>query len=215
MGYTTRVTCGVWVGFDEPQRIASGGYGSKLALPIWVDFMEQAASFKYEAPDFSPGKNLQSVDLCRISGDLATQGCLSAGTVYRATLPSELIHRETCPNHGPRIVASPFAGQSYYTQSGTPYRPPGVVSAYPPRAAAAQSTTTSSYPQGQQPYQPQGAYVRHRSPLATYASEPAQVRQPTQNPRAVQAVPVDELDTPLEEPYRVIRKQDGFIFQNQ
>ena len=35
VGYTTRLTCGVWVGMDRPQRLADRGYGSKLALPIW------------------------------------------------------------------------------------------------------------------------------------------------------------------------------------
>ncbi len=52
VGYTTRLTCGVWVGMDRPQRIADRGYGSKLALPVWVDFMENAATWKYVAQDF-------------------------------------------------------------------------------------------------------------------------------------------------------------------
>lgn len=52
VGYTTRLTCGVWVGMDRPARIADRGYGSKLALPVWVDFIEQASSHKYLAREF-------------------------------------------------------------------------------------------------------------------------------------------------------------------
>lgn len=188
VGYTTRVTCGVWVGFDEPQRIASGGYGSKLALPIWVDFMEQAAAWKYEPAAFAPGPNLQTVDLCRMSGDLATEGCLNAGMVYRASLPSEMIHRQTCPIHGPKYVAAPI-----FPQTGV-YRPPGANS---PGA-----------------YRPPGPYMRYPAAIATGAAPAANAPLPAgQVPRAVQAVPLGELDTPLDEPYRVIRRQDGFIFQ--
>ena len=68
VGYTTRLTCGVWVGMDRPQRIADRGYGSKLALPIWVDFIQNASAWKYVAQNFAVPGNLQTVQLCRASG---------------------------------------------------------------------------------------------------------------------------------------------------
>ncbi len=42
VGYTSSLTCGVWTGFDKPQTIGPKAYGSALALPIWVDFMNHA-----------------------------------------------------------------------------------------------------------------------------------------------------------------------------
>lgn len=42
VGFDERVTCGVWVGFDQPKKIMSGGTGAELALPIWVDIVEAA-----------------------------------------------------------------------------------------------------------------------------------------------------------------------------
>ena len=36
VGYTTSLTCGVWVGLDKPETIIPRGYGAALALPIWV-----------------------------------------------------------------------------------------------------------------------------------------------------------------------------------
>jgi penicillin-binding protein 1A len=40
LGFDSRLTCGVWVGFDQPRTIRPGGYGATLALPIWVDMIQ-------------------------------------------------------------------------------------------------------------------------------------------------------------------------------
>ena len=40
LGFTSRLTCGVWVGFDQPRTIRPGGYGATLALPSWVDIIQ-------------------------------------------------------------------------------------------------------------------------------------------------------------------------------
>lgn len=114
VGYTSRLTCGVWVGMDRPQTIANRGYGSALALPIWVDFMEDAAKFKYEAKPFNRS-DLVPVLLCRTSGQLATQACVDAGTSYEVSLPKEIAPKETCMRHGPA-----FAGVD------DPYNPTGM-----------------------------------------------------------------------------------------
>lgn len=42
VGFDETLTCGVWVGFDQPKPIRPGGYGSALALPVWVDVVEAA-----------------------------------------------------------------------------------------------------------------------------------------------------------------------------
>ena len=49
LGYTSGLTCGVWVGFDKPKTIMHGGYGAELALPIWVDVMTSESSDRYPA----------------------------------------------------------------------------------------------------------------------------------------------------------------------
>jgi len=40
LGFNSHLTCGVWVGFDQPRTIRPGGYGAALALPIWVDIIQ-------------------------------------------------------------------------------------------------------------------------------------------------------------------------------
>lgn len=52
VGYTRSLTCGVWVGFDIPKPIMEHGYGSTLALPIWVSFMNRAPEERYPSDSF-------------------------------------------------------------------------------------------------------------------------------------------------------------------
>lgn len=55
VGFTRSLTCGVWVGFDQPQTIMAKGYGATLALPIWVETMNAAPAQKYPAPSLGDG----------------------------------------------------------------------------------------------------------------------------------------------------------------
>ncbi len=41
-GYTSALTCAVWVGMDRGETILRGSSGASLALPIWVDIMKGA-----------------------------------------------------------------------------------------------------------------------------------------------------------------------------
>jgi penicillin-binding protein 1A len=42
VGFTPSVSAGVWVGFDEKKSLGERVYGNTLALPIWIDFMQEA-----------------------------------------------------------------------------------------------------------------------------------------------------------------------------
>jgi penicillin-binding protein 1A len=42
VGYTDKLTTGVWVGLDQPKTIMERGYGSALALPVWTEVMKAA-----------------------------------------------------------------------------------------------------------------------------------------------------------------------------
>ena len=56
VGYTTSLTCGVWIGLDKPATIVPRGYGATLALPVWVDVMKRAAPDRYPAQAFKPSE---------------------------------------------------------------------------------------------------------------------------------------------------------------
>lgn len=99
LGYTSRLSGGVWLGLDSPDTIVEGGYGGRIAMPIWNDIMLEAQSFGYEFTDFAEPKEVISMELCRDSGRLATDGCREADTVYVEQVPHDLIPRKFCKEH--------------------------------------------------------------------------------------------------------------------
>src|SRR5438874_628991 len=99
LGYTSTLTCGVWVGFDQPTTIISHGYGAALALPVWTQVMNKAAQH-YPADLLQPKMAIQHATVCSISSQLATTGCMSAGTAYDIDLPADKVPTAACQVHG-------------------------------------------------------------------------------------------------------------------
>ena len=106
-GYTSSLTCAVWVGFDTPKKTIQGGYGGTLALPVWVDIMKTADRLGYKAGDLHSKVNLVDCRLCRLSGKRATAGCEEAGTAYADRVPADiaLAKEDLCPIHPARAQA--------------------------------------------------------------------------------------------------------------
>ena len=109
VGYTSTLTCGVWVGFDQPTTIVPHGYGAALALPVWTQVMNKA-SRHYPAEPFQPTMPIQRATVCSISNQLATTGCMAAGTAYDIDLPVTRIPTVACQVHGGQQW--PFAQQN-------------------------------------------------------------------------------------------------------
>ena len=99
MGYTSTLTCGVWVGFDQPTTIISRGYGAALALPVWVQVMNKSAA-RYPAKALEPTMPMARVTVCATSNALATTGCQMSGTAYEIVLPADKVPSQACPVHG-------------------------------------------------------------------------------------------------------------------
>jgi penicillin-binding protein 1A len=99
VGYTNAITCGVWVGFDQPQTIMARGYGAALALPVWTQVMTKAAQ-RYPAQPLEATMPLTRAAVCSISNHLATTGCNAAGTAYEITLPNDKVPTVACEIHG-------------------------------------------------------------------------------------------------------------------
>ncbi len=96
-GFTTKLLCVVWVGFDDNQELPLEG--SKAALPIWTEFMKRAHHYReyrgvqgFDAPD-----GITTVDIDPLSGQLATAGCPKprAEVFVTGTQPME-----SCRLHG-------------------------------------------------------------------------------------------------------------------
>jgi penicillin-binding protein 1A len=99
VGYTTTMTCGVWVGFDQPVTIIPHGYGAALALPVWVQVMNKAAQ-RYPPEELQTTIPMQHAIVCSLSNHLATTGCQAAGTAYEIDLPADKVPTAPCEIHG-------------------------------------------------------------------------------------------------------------------
>ena len=100
-GYTSSLTCTVWVGFDTPKKIMDKGYGATLALPVWVDIMKTADRLGYKAGKLNSKVNLVKIEICKLNGKRATAGCREAGTAYIDQVPADIAPAENdlCPIH--------------------------------------------------------------------------------------------------------------------
>ena len=111
VGFSSSVVVGVWVGFDQPERIRAGGTGARVALPIWADFMKRV-SRRLPAEPFAPPPNLRSEELCLISYQRPVEGCPTYIEHFKDgdEIPSRLcpIHEGTLKQQVQRAVQGLF-----------------------------------------------------------------------------------------------------------
>ena len=134
-GYTSSLSCAVWVGFDTPKTTINRGFGSVLSLPVWVDIMKTADRLGYKAGALHSKVNLVTMDRCRLSGKRATAGCKTAGTHYTDQFPGDIALADTdlCPIHPARAqTVDESAAQA----------PPPAPAAAPLRAQPVIESTT-------------------------------------------------------------------------
>ena len=74
VGFSSSVVAGVWVGFDQPEKIREGASGSRMALPIWADFMRRTAR-RLPATAFTAPSGMRDQELCNLSYRRPVEGC--------------------------------------------------------------------------------------------------------------------------------------------
>jgi penicillin-binding protein 1B len=74
-GFTSELLCVVWVGFDDYTDL--GLEGARSALPIWTEFMSEAARYKQygNAKPFQPPSGVIQVSVDPQTGELPGPGC--------------------------------------------------------------------------------------------------------------------------------------------
>ena len=103
VGYSGSVTCGVWVGFDKPQKIYRGAFGKDLALPIWSQVMN--ASLKpFPSKALSPPPALTPTKVCRSSGLIPCEECAKIPEMIVTEYATQSqIPPQSCDVHGSGI----------------------------------------------------------------------------------------------------------------
>ncbi len=96
-GFTSRIICVVWVGFDDNRELKLEG--AQSALPIWTEFMKRAHKHREyrNVHPFAAPEGIVSVEVDPQSGQLATANCKDAkAEVFIAgSQPTQ-----TCALHG-------------------------------------------------------------------------------------------------------------------
>ncbi|MEH6472842.1 MAG: penicillin-binding protein 1A [Halopseudomonas sp.] len=89
-GFNRELVASVWVGFDQPKTLGRNEFGSKAALPIWIDFMATALEGVPEVP-LIPPEGIVSVRIDPVTGLLAYPGQKDA--IF------EMFREQDVPNH--------------------------------------------------------------------------------------------------------------------
>jgi penicillin-binding protein 1A len=193
VGYTQSLTCGVWVGMDHPETIMEKGYGSALALPIWVDVMQGASEQLYPAPPLSFPIAVTKVRLCSVSGAMAGSGCEAAHTAYDAEVPKSRIPQQRCPSHAEiPVAASALADSSSLAPASVRSSAPSLIP----------GLSASAAPAPAEPATP--AQVRQPAPLVpAYITAPAPSAPPIvmNGRRVTEATPVPQPSSGGARPY--------------
>ncbi|MEQ1862606.1 MAG: transglycosylase domain-containing protein [Chthoniobacteraceae bacterium] len=125
LGYSSAVTCGVWIGFDKPRTIYRGAFSHDIALPVWAEVMR--ASFVDHHPgEIARPAGLKSIEICSSSGLRATPKCsdtlvnaetgesVQRRTTYFELATEEQTPKDLCDIHGGGVrsnVRSVAAGE--------------------------------------------------------------------------------------------------------
>jgi penicillin-binding protein 1A len=90
IGFSPTIVTGVWVGLDHHETLGDKETGARAALPIWIDFMEQALRGQ-PYRDFALPEGVVEVHMDAKSGLLASENCPDAvwATFKRGTEPKQ------------------------------------------------------------------------------------------------------------------------------
>ncbi len=124
VGYNSRVTCAVWVGFYEGEReaIHPDAFAKNVAYPIWEKMMN-ASQPAFAGREILQPESIEKVSICRVSGMRPTQYCNESfvdpatGQIsFPTTSYSEYLRRGQeigiCAVHGSPINIDDIADQA-------------------------------------------------------------------------------------------------------
>jgi penicillin-binding protein 1B len=163
-GFTSKIICVVWVGFDDNRDFKLEG--AKSALPIWVEFMKRAhqhSEYK-NVHSFQPPDGIVTVDIDEETGELATPNCpkVRSEVFIAGSQPLQICHLH---GNGRTLVSSWDPVQQQNAPAASP-------------TSASESSTVVAAVQSTQPAEPAR---RPNSGVATPRSIPV-TPPPAQQP---------------------------------
>ena len=156
-GFTSKIICVVWVGFDDNRDFKLEG--AKSALPIWTEFMKRAhqhAEYK-NVHSFQPPDGVVTADIDEETGELATPSCpkVRSEVFIAGSQPLQICHIH---GNGRTLVSSwdPVQQQNAPSASESEsHREVAAVQSTQPAQAAQPRPAPRSIPVTPQPAQPE------------------------------------------------------------
>jgi penicillin-binding protein 1B len=139
-GFSSRLICIVWVGFDDNRDLNLEG--ARSALPVWAEFMKRAHEHRQykNVTEFAAPAGITSVQIDPESGLLATAGCPQVRTEYFVEGSQPV---ESCRLHG--------AGSMHIAGWDSAGQPPTSNGDRPAMVRSASRTNPSSDGQAETP----------------------------------------------------------------
>jgi penicillin-binding protein 1A len=165
IGFTPDLVTGVWIGFDQPQKIKANAQGGVLAAPAWTAMMREVYE-RRELPVAWPRPDgLTALDIDKTTGYKATPFCPKDVHYIESFIPGTE-PTQFCPIHspfgavgsgtGPLGGTAPAAPPPVVVPPGTGPPKPGVGTPVPPRPGPPGSTPSGvmggAGPPGAQPH---------------------------------------------------------------
>jgi len=151
IGFTPNLVAGVWVGYDVKKSLGPAETGGRLALPLWITFMQKILP-DFPPEDFTPPENMVAIPVNHMTGRPVPQdekgGILeyfikgtepvvsqaTSGTPPRAAATGPPVTGAPSRTAPSAVETSPGGGapQPSATPAGPPPRPPRAAEAPPP-----------------------------------------------------------------------------------
>jgi penicillin-binding protein 1A len=124
IGFTPDLVTGVWIGFDQPQKIKANAQGGVLAAPAWTAMMREVYE-RRELPRAWPRPDgLTALDIDKTTGYKATPFCPKDVHYIESFIPGTE-PTQFCPIHSPFGAVGSATGPLGGTAPAAP--PPVVV----------------------------------------------------------------------------------------
>jgi membrane carboxypeptidase/penicillin-binding protein len=100
IGFTPEMVTGVWIGFDQPQKIKANAQGGVLAAPAWTAMMREVYERRSIPAAWSRPAGLTALDVDKTTGYKATPFCPKDVHYIESFIPGTE-PTAFCPVHSP------------------------------------------------------------------------------------------------------------------
>ncbi|HEU4699638.1 MAG TPA: PBP1A family penicillin-binding protein [Gemmatimonadales bacterium] len=147
IGYTPELVTGVWMGFDQPQKIKGNAQGGILAAPAWTAMMREVYDRRPNPAPWPRPEALTFAEIDQTTGYKATPFCPREVHYIESFIPgTEPV--AFCPVHSPFGV---MGGTSVPGQPGAAGALPGALPGMPAGVTGQASAGAATPPQAQPP----------------------------------------------------------------